>query len=91
MFRQFARYGRGRAWLRERYPDAPDEPGLPKAFSSAAAGIASSLARGHIESAAFSALDLALVVADRIGSLNGNQAEIPSPPPPAPPDADQLA
>ena len=41
--------------------------------------------------AAFSALDLALVVADRIGSLNGNQAEILSPPPVALRDADQSA
>jgi GT2 family glycosyltransferase len=87
VLRQFERYGRGRAWLRERYPDAPEEAGLKKAFSSAAAGIASSVARGRIESAAFSALDLALVVAERIGSLKGNQAELLSPPP----DADQSA
>jgi GT2 family glycosyltransferase len=78
MLRQFERYGKGRAWLRQRYPEAPAEANLLKAFSSAAGGIARSLARGRFESALFSGLDLALVVAGRVGSFRGNQAEVGS-------------
>jgi GT2 family glycosyltransferase len=80
MLRQFARYGRGRAWLRQRYPEAPAEANLLKGFSSAAGGIARSLVRGRFESALFSALDFGLVVAGRIGSLKGNEAEARSSP-----------
>jgi GT2 family glycosyltransferase len=75
VLRQFARYGSGRAWLRQRYPEAPAEANLLKGFSSAGAGITSSLARGRFEGAVFSVLDLALLVAGRIGSFKGNQAE----------------
>jgi GT2 family glycosyltransferase len=78
MLRQFARYGRGRAWLRQRYPEAPAEAKLPTAFSNAAAGVIRSVARGRFESALFSGLDLALVVAGRVGSFKGNQAEVRS-------------
>jgi GT2 family glycosyltransferase len=80
MLRQFARYGRGRAWLEQRYPDARAESNLLKGFSNAGAGVATSLARGRVEGAVFSLLDFALLVAGRIGSLKGNQAERPSPP-----------
>jgi GT2 family glycosyltransferase len=78
MLRQFARYGRGRAWLRQRYPEAPAEANILKGFASAAGGIARSLARGRFESALFSGLDLALVVAGRIGSFKGNRADVRS-------------
>jgi GT2 family glycosyltransferase len=78
MLRQFARYGKGRAWLRERYPEAPAEANLLKASSSAAGGIARSLAKGRFESALFSGLDLVLVVAGRVGSWQGNEAEVRS-------------
>lgn len=55
--RQAARYGAGRAWVMRRYPSSFPTPPLVRQLTRAVAGVVVWTATGHVERAAFKALD----------------------------------
>ena len=73
LVRQYARYGAGAAWLERRHPEMPRTPRHTALLFVAPALILGHLITGKREQAAYRALDVAIVLANRVGQLLDNR------------------
>lgn len=82
LVRQAARYGAGRGWLMQRYPQGHPRPVLLRQLLRSVAGIVGWSMKGQFERAAFKALDGLYVTSEWLSFwLVSNRP--PTPPPPA--------